>query len=205
MTRILFTGAHRAGKTTLARRVASEYNLPYIASDAGRIATEMGVDLKGLVPLDLRIDYQTAVMADLFSKMSAPEAANGFVSDRAPLDLAAYLLADITAAVGTPDIHERIMQYVDQCIRATRNMADVVFLIPPGIPVEDHPHKPKVNPAYQWHHHFLVSGFAHEDDLNGKIARMPLEVLSRNQRWLFVAGTIEQRLGIKPLAHTLAA
>jgi len=86
--RIALAGSAGTGKTTLARRLADELGLPYIA-EGMRSRLQAGLAPLALKPAELR-----ALMREMWSEQRAAEeaATRGFVADRSSIDFAAYWL-----------------------------------------------------------------------------------------------------------------
>lgn len=163
--RVGFTGAHRTGKTTLAKSVSEITKSPYIESPAGAVALEMGINLKAEIPFEHRIAYQTVVLQRMVDQLSSK---TSFVTDRTPLDAAAYLLADCGNATGTPKQRSQVALYVENCLAQTAKLFDVIIYVPPAIPYYREANKPPFNEAYQEHHGFLVNGMFHDDEMQVK-------------------------------------
>lgn len=87
--RIGIIGAHGTGKTTLAEKLAAEYNLPLIKEQARIVAKELGLDTLYNLTLEQRIKLQRGIL----EKQMAEEKKyydQGFVSDRTVIDNLAY-------------------------------------------------------------------------------------------------------------------
>lgn len=186
--RIGFCGAHRTGKTTLARAVAQELELPLLESKVSEVARKckfnMAIDNR-ITPFGL--DYQAHVLASLVKPLTNSVAGiTGFVYDRTPIDAAAYMLCDATASAGSPETREFAMQYVDECRKMTRENFDIIFLVPPGIAVEETDGKPPVNPLYQEHHHHVCAGLLLDTDENGIWYELSRKTLDLDARLDFV-------------------
>jgi len=109
------------------------------------------------------LTMQVDQMLDMLGNLEANPA--GFVSDRTPLDAAAYLLADATASAGNPHCYETVVRYVEKAMVNTARLFDVVILVPPAIEFEEAPGKPPLNVAYQEHLHMLIRGMLFDDEI----------------------------------------
>ena len=86
--RVYFSGSHGSGKTTLARYVSQQYNLPMLPEVARAVLAEKELQLDALrVNLDIVDDYQTEVFHRQIKEEQKFEA---FVSDRSILDCLGY-------------------------------------------------------------------------------------------------------------------
>lgn len=175
--RIGLCGAHRTGKSTLMNLFAKEQCITPLPSSLFPVAKSMGLDMSKPHSFTTRLCYQTVVL-DAMERVysSAPS----FVSDRTPLDAAAYLLADVQTTTGNAELQDLTNQYVDRAICLTNRLFDIVILVPPAITVEPVDGKPPVNPAYQEHIHFLIAGLTNDLTVpNGSIARDNLDLEDR--------------------------
>jgi len=88
--RIAITGAHGAGKTTLARALSEKLGLPLISEQARLAAGEMGITTceELLRNPELAREFQERVLdRQIRAQLAHPE---GFISDRCTLDCIAY-------------------------------------------------------------------------------------------------------------------
>ncbi|SHE98786.1 Nicotinamide riboside kinase [Desulfofundulus australicus DSM 11792] len=97
--RIAITGAHGAGKTTLAKILSETLGLPLITERARVVARNMGIEhCRELIgnPV-LALEFQEKVLeAQIRAQSEHPD---GFVSDRSTLDCLAYLRLYLGAKV----------------------------------------------------------------------------------------------------------
>ena len=200
--RIGFTGAHRSGKTTLAKLVSAEYKIPMVDSPASAIVKSFGFDMAKENRLDFAIapggvfetgvDMQQEIYRQLVSSLAEAGNAGHFVSDRTPIDVAAYLLADATGYAGTPKNHAQVMEMVNAAILETARLFDLVILVPPGIQFIAEDGKPPINEAYQEHHHMLCRGMLFDEDLDLYWDELRRTTHTIDARMDFVRGTIAQ-------------
>jgi nicotinamide riboside kinase len=187
--RIGFVGAHRTGKTTLAKAIAEELKLDPILSGTSEIVAKhgfnMATDNRLLSPSGI------AMQMEIIDALYDGQVGDCFVADRTPIDAAAYLLADAVAPANFAD--EEVVQYVEKATRETFKRFDLLVLIPPAIEFEARPDKPPFNRAYQFHHHTICRGLLLEHpDLLTTAVEMPWEVTSLKARVHFVRGHIRE-------------
>jgi hypothetical protein len=99
------------------------------------------------------------LLLDLFLEnlSAAPRPA---LTDRSPLDMAAYMLAEVGMHSDCAEVDEGITKYVARCLYETNKRFDAIFVVNPLPVYEVDPTKPPPSKAYQWHHRILVGGLA---------------------------------------------
>ncbi|WP_456868398.1 AAA family ATPase [Galbibacter sp. BG1] len=153
------TGAHRSGKTTLARAVADDLGIEFYETSTSQVAKELGLDAVGDLSLEDRLYLQAKLLEnhiDQISKLPRP-----LITDRTPLDFMGYLACEFTMSNGKnvdPEILQHASRFTDACLNATRHYYDTLYYLAPlpDYVVEDG--KPADNPIYQKHHAFVVLG-----------------------------------------------
>lgn len=176
--RIGLCGAHRTGKSTLAAMAAKRLNIKHIASPVSEIAKSYNFNMD-----EDRRDaphFFTMQKHILVAIAESVKDEASFVSDRTPLDAAAYLFADVQANTGDADWQEQVLNYQAKAIAATHNLFDAVLLVPPAIPFDPMDGKPGGNLAYQEHHHLICAGLVGE--LSIPCAQLPRELVSLQER-----------------------
>lgn len=176
--RIGLCGAHRTGKTTLATSVAAQLKIEHVASGVSAIAAEYGFDMDKHRRDEPRFTrMQKHILIDLVQAVSDKAQ---FVSDRTPLDAAAYLIADVQANTGDAEWQEFVIEYQSKAIQATDHYFDAVLLVPPAVPFDPMDGKPGANLAYQEHHHLLCAGLLTE--LAIPCAQLPRDLVNLQER-----------------------
>lgn len=183
-----YTGAHRTGKTTLAKEVAQRLDIPVLLTSATEIYQAIGRDPKADYPIDERIAIQEAILYG-FEKQyrAASEQSRQFVADRTPLDLAGYLLADVTRTTFT-DFEDpqrtalMVNDYVERCIEATNRWFSTVILVQPGITTVEAAGKAPGCPAYMEHLNMLMGGVLNDSRVMTRSFRMPRRVTTLEDR-----------------------
>lgn len=197
--RIGLTGAHRTGKSTLAEFVHKVWGVPWIQSPASAIVKGFGFDMGRDNRLMFEqvagdtdgIEMQWAIYDTLVSSLQeAPK--GGYVSDRTPIDVAAYLLADATGYAGWEDGQAEVVRMVEQSIRDTERLFDGVILVQPGIEFEQRADKPPMNAAYQEHHHMLCRGILFDDDLDLYWDEISRDCIDLERRKEYVEGFVTE-------------
>jgi hypothetical protein len=191
--RIAFAGAHRTGKTTLAQLTADRFGLPFLKTSTSQIAASMGIDLKAPLDFGTRMKFQFKVLDMLCDTYRGAD----FVTDRSPLDAAAYTLANVQASTGTVEEQREVIRYVDACMELARQF-DLVLFVSPGIPMVATKDADDQAPAYQLHHHHLVRGMLEDPVCDYRWTHVPVDALTIEDRVGFVDWAL-YRYGLKPL------
>lgn len=149
-------GAHRSGKTTLARDFSVGSGMPYVTLSASEVIASLGLSFMEIKTLDQRLAVQQALVDKceaVFRDQREP-----FVSDRTPMDIAAYLMAEAMKDGATPAQQAKIMELLKRCWDIGNETVGVYFLVPPDLPYVAEPGKPDENKPYQEHIHLLIYG-----------------------------------------------
>jgi len=189
------SGAHRTGKTTVAAQLAELNEAPFLTSSASQIAKDMGlkVDL-GMAPSDRRA-FQEEVLRRFIEQYEA-EAGHGlFVTDRTPLDLAAYAMMDWDHRNTNPEHDAWLMDYVDRCMVATSQYFFLVGVIEPGIPYVTGPGKPAPNVVYQEGLNTTIMGLAYDPKVRSYVCVVGRDVLDTDRRCEILADRYADRVG----------
>ena len=128
-------GAHRTGKTTLAKAYADQYAMDFIPMSVSPAYVACGVPM-GPVNYATRMDIQDTVIQMYESDIRLALSKNKpIITDRCFLDLLAYALADYPQ---TPSEKEALwfMNYTYKCLALNAQYFNKVMLIRPGIPLE---------------------------------------------------------------------
>lgn len=171
-------GAHRVGKTTLAEAISRATGLLFLRTHTGQVFKQYGLDPALPMPFHTRLSIQQDILSAAVEIWSQAE--SRFISDRTPLDMAAYTLADIQ---GTTELDtERLAAYLDDCIQKTQQFFSMLIIIPPGIPLVNEPGKAALHNGYIEHLHTLVVGLCHDPRLSAKVHQLARNILSLADR-----------------------
>lgn len=182
------TGAHRTGKTTLAKSLSEINEAPLALSSASAVAEEMGIDLTKPLKFDMRLAFQERLL-DAYEKLYASYDCL-FFSDRTPLDLAAYLIADVPNDLTDEDVITRTNNYVERCMAVTEKYFCMVTVVQPGIQYVAEPGKPLPNSSYQEAINTICLGLMYDDRLQANFDVLPRRVTDHNERlkWISIQG-----------------
>ena len=159
-------GAQRVGKSTLAQAFAQEVDIPFVATSASDVFVKLGLDPKESYPIEVRLMIQRHIL-ETFEKQyaHAQKHSNLFVSDRTPIDLASYLLADVerTTLQGQQALAKEVNQYVDDCLKMTSRFFSVIVLVQPGIQTVEAQGKAPTCPAHMEHLNAIQLGLLSDE------------------------------------------
>lgn len=174
-------GAHRSGKTTLAREFGKK-NLDFTIAETSvsAIMASKGMDPSKDYDFIERLYMQHIILNEL-DKFYARFAENT-VFDRTPLDAAAYLLADVQRQNVSPSVQADVCKYVEKAIDVTNRRFSMLLFVPPVLPLVDAPGKAPAQPAYVEHISQIISGLRHDQRINVKHFTLPREYLDIDVR-----------------------
>lgn len=151
-------GAHRTGKSSLCERLAEKNVwLPYVKTSVKEIAAEYGFNVDNHSSFEERMDWQEYLLEALAAKWE--EQTTAFITDRTPLCMIGYMMADAPNGPISPEMDARIAAYVERCYELVERHFMMIFVVQPGIPFEPVPGAPAPNNAYQEKHNALTIGY----------------------------------------------
>lgn len=162
-------GAHRTGKTTLAKAFSAATEIPFVQTSTSEIMKQHDMDPKKDYSMVERLWIQNKILDAL--DQTYREAPRTFITDRTPLDAAAYLLADVTREGSCFD--HKVEEYVQRCIAMTNEHFSTLVLVQPAIPLVDEPGKAPANPAYIEHINQIAQGLANDERVLSKYFFIP--------------------------------
>ena len=187
-------GAHRTGKTSLARLYAEKTGIKFLETSVSSIFRDLGYDASVTYDFDTRLSIQEEVLKRVDAKY-AEYAGTEFITDRTPLDMAAYLLADAIGDRVPPECQVRVAEYVNNCFESTNKRFGLILLVQPGIPLVDEPGKAAMNVAYIEHLNSLMFGLTVDERLTSHNYYMPRHVLDLENRFKALQASIERSKG----------
>ncbi|MBE0438086.1 MAG: AAA family ATPase [Methylomicrobium sp.] len=181
MSGIGLAGAHRVGKTTLAKAFADSFDIAYIPSVTSDIIRSHGIDAADDCDFWLRMKIQWEILA--VHEAAYQEAKGMFIADRTPLDFIAYALADVTRDNIAPEQSVELMNYKSACVHTINRYFNVLTVIQPGVKFVDEPGKPKHIEAYVNHINAIICGLASsEKSIMVLTTYMPKNLIDLNSR-----------------------
>jgi hypothetical protein len=195
MANIGLCGAHGTGKTTLAIALSQKLGIPDIPIDASNVFLEHKFHPSDKLDIRTRLFLQQKILAkavDIWFDVDEPS----FICDRTPLDMAAYMLADV--GNGELDTHKHthkhtqseVMDYLQDCFNVTARYFGKIVLIPPAIPFVEREYKAAINQPLIFKLHTQLLGMLNYLDLPYRV--MPKDCLDLDDRVQFVEDYLKE-------------
>ena len=182
--RIGFTGAHRTGKTTLAKRLAIDLRLPYVPSISSKVYQDMGIDPSERLSFLDRLNVQNRILT---AQSNLWESQESFVTDRTPYDFVMYLLADInnnnTIELANGFNTQGILDYIACCQSLCDSYFSNIILVEPAIDLVPEAGKANSNQLYIDHLNALIKGLTTGKD-NVKLLPKNIVELDSRVNWV---------------------
>ena len=171
-------GAHRVGKTTLAQAISQAAKIPFLKTQTSHLFKKHGLDPAKPMAFQTRLSIQREILAageEVWNQGTGP-----FITDRTPLDMAAYTLADVQ---GTTELDSQaLLRYLQGCLETTNQFFSTLIIIPPGIPLVAEPEKAALHEAYIEHIHTLVAGLCYDYRISSRVYQLGRNTLSLDDR-----------------------
>lgn len=182
-------GAHRTGKTTLAQALAAALAIPFIKTSVSQVFQKRGLDPAQPIDFGMRLAIQEEILnsAELIWQ-SAQQYYPRFISDRTPIDMMAYTLADIQGQTEVDTA--QLSAYLARCWQLTNLFFSHLCVLPPAIPLVFEVGKAALNPAYIQHLHWLVLGLCHDPRTQGRIVLVPECLTALDDRVAFLCARL---------------
>lgn len=156
-------GAQRTGKSTLARAWSLKTGVPFVETTTAEVFKRLGVSPKADLPFAERLTIQWEILKELSGQWAAQP--GDFITDRTPLDMLAYTLADIQRSNLTPELDAAYKRYAEQCFALTNRFFSTIIVVQPGIVPKEEEWKAPATFGYSDHFNRLVIGLAVSEDV----------------------------------------
>ncbi len=162
----------------MADLISQRAGIPFVKTSTSDVFREHGLDPSKPLDFTRRLWIQHKIL-DAAEKIW--NAGRGrFITDRTPIDMAAYALADIQGAteVNFTDLEG----YLSRCLDATNKFFRMLVLIQPGIPLVHEEGKAALNEGYLEHLNFLMLGLCNDERVLSKFLRLPRDMKAIEDR-----------------------
>ncbi len=171
-------GSHRTGKTTLAEAISKRTGMPFLKTVTSEVFQQCGLDPSHPMDFKKRLWIQHKIL-DAAEKIWQTKEEQ-FITDRTPLDMMAYTLADIQ---GTTEVNfDELEGYLARCIDVTNTFFALVVLVQPGIPLMHEEGKAALNEGYLEHLNYVILGLCNDDRIRGTFVYLHRAMTSLDDR-----------------------
>lgn len=175
-------GAHRVGKSRLAREFAEKHKLEFVETSASAIFKELGYDPAVTYDFSTRLTIQEEILKrfdQLYAKHTKQDLA---ITDRTPLDMLAYTMAEAVGNTVSEQDQERFKKYAQSCIDVSNKRFAVLLVVQPGIKVVAEEGKAALNNAYIEHLNSLILGLSVDERIKSAHFYIPRHMLDMGER-----------------------
>ncbi len=181
------SGAHRTGKSTLAKLFSDKYEIPYVETQVSKIITGLGYSANINYDMVTRVKIQKEVLRETVKLWESQT--TQFITDRTPIDMVGYMIANATQGDMTDEFDGEFQEYITECKETTNKFFSNIIVIPPAIPIVETEGKANTTKTYIGHIAYVISGFVelHKYDMpKVSFDLMPSYVLSYSERLAYV-------------------
>ena len=171
-------GAHRTGKTTIATTVAEQYPLALVRTSTSEVFARHGIDPARPMDFATRLWIQDKILAAATEVWQAQS--SDFITDRTPLDMLAYTMADVRGETEVDD--DMFQRYSRHCFQANTTFFHHLFVVQPGIPLVKATGKAALNKSYIDHLNTLIIGLCAAEEQPVPYTVMPRHLLDLSER-----------------------
>lgn len=183
-------GAHRTGKTTLAKHVESGVpSIKAITVNIGQAQKILGFDSS---KQDYSFKERRIIQDGLLNYMAElyKEAAvhyENVIFDRTPLDLIGYTMLAVTANALDQEDEEWLKDYIRNCNLLTEFYLDRIFLLQPSIELRnENTTSAPAHPGYVEHFNYIYAGVITQINYRTRAFIIPRQVTDLDDRAHFV-------------------
>ena len=179
-------GAHRTGKTTLAKATAEASGIRFMQVQLSEAQRILGFDSS---KQDYAFKERRQIQEGLLNYMAellAASANGNVIYDRTPLDLIGYTVSLANSNVLDHDDELWLQKFIADCHALTNHYFHKVFLVQPGIPLEYSPKSAAPQPGYVNHLNYIYLGVVYELNMRTTAYVIPVWITDLDQRINFI-------------------
>lgn len=175
-------GAQRVGKTTLARAFSQAEGVRFVQTNTTGVFERLGLDPRAEYPFDKRLEIQWRILEALEQSYAEVGLHDPFITDRTPIDLMTYTLADIQRSTLSDGQSDELVKYMRQCFQVANERLGVIVLVQPGIPLVEELGKAQANLGFMEHFNALARGLLASEQLTSEDFFIPRHVTNLSTR-----------------------
>ena len=179
----------------MAEVISQRIGIPFVKTSTSEVFRQHGLDPSEPLDFKKRLWIQHEIL-DAAEKVWQTEQRQ-FVTDRTPLDMAAYTLADIR---GFTELNFAELEgYLNRCFQVTNKLFQLIVLVQPGIPLVYERGKASLNEGYLEDLNFLVLGLCNDDRIEGTFLHIHREMIDLENRVKTILEAVDKvRAYVKP-------
>lgn len=154
-------GTGSTGKTTLAKAVSSATGIPYVATQVRAAYAACGILPETKVTHAQKMEAQHLILN--MAEADYLNVCGLFITDRTPMDFAAYVLAEATATNLSDEETEEVLEYVRRCYSMTNLYFSSLVLLQPVFKPVPEVGRP-TNGAFLEHINMIMTGLIADPD-----------------------------------------
>ncbi len=181
-------GSHRTGKTTLAEAISQKTGMPFVKTSTSEVFKNHGLDPSKPMDFQKRLWIQHKILDTAKLLWNAEQ--KQFITDRTPLDMAAYTLADIQGATEVNFLE--LEGYLNRCFEVTNQLFKVLVLIQPGIPLMHEEGKAALNESYLEHLNYLILGLCNDARIKSTFVFLNRDVTTLEDRIAVIRNELDR-------------
>lgn len=158
-------GAHRVGKSSLSRVFAEKQKWTFAETSVSQIFKELGHSPSDKFDFKTRLTIQEQILIRLNEFYKKTSGAH-VITDRTPIDMLAYTMAEAVGDAVLPEDQERFIRYANDCFDVTNKWFSCIIVVQPGIPLVHEEGKAVLNGAYIEHLNALIMGLCNDQRLS---------------------------------------
>ena len=155
MSGIGIAGAHRSGKSTLARAVSLAKGIDYLDANVSSVITGLGYTPKQELPFEERLKVQNAILESLRFKY-AMMGDKPFITDRTPFDVLGYTFSEVSRTTLDDAGRKAFGAHIALALDITREYLTGVMLVRPLLNAPEQETSAQACPIYMQHVYICV-------------------------------------------------
>lgn len=202
---ITLAGSHRTGKTTLARAYAQKHGLIFVETSGSAVFRELGLDPAKTYDFPTRLTVQERIL-DVFDEIYAKHVTDNSITDRSPLDMMAYTLAEAVGETVGASEQVRLKAYMAKCFEVINKRFSTIIVVQPGIDLVIEEGKAALNDAYIEHLNGLVLGLSVDERVKVPHFYLPRYMTNLAERLNaveFAVGRVREKVNGEMAAYSL--